>query len=62
VLRVRLRPQSLLPCHQRTIYAASFPTVPLLLENVGLPGKREEIFALLAGTPEGVQTPREERK
>jgi hypothetical protein len=26
--------------------------VPLLLESVGPPGKREEIFALLAGTPE----------
>ena len=33
-----------------------------LLENVGLPRKREDIFALLAGTPEGVQTPQEERK
>jgi hypothetical protein len=36
--------------------------VPFLIESVGLPGKREEIFALLAGTPEGVQTPWEERK
>jgi hypothetical protein len=33
-----------------------------LLEQVGLPGKRDEVFALLAGTPEGVQTPREASK
>jgi len=33
-----------------------------LLESVGLPGKREEIFALLAGTPEGVQTAKEEAR
>jgi hypothetical protein len=31
-----------------------------LLERVGLPGKRAEVFELLAGTPEGVQTPKEE--
>jgi hypothetical protein len=30
-----------------------------LLERVGLPGKRDESFALLAGTPEGEQTPKE---
>ena len=30
-----------------------------LFKHVGLPNKREEIFALLAGTPEGVQTERE---
>jgi len=33
-----------------------------LLERVGLPGKREQLFALLAGTPEGAQTPEEEAK
>jgi hypothetical protein len=33
-----------------------------LLESVGLPGKRDEIFALLAGTPEGAQNPEEEAK
>lgn len=33
-----------------------------LLESVGLPSEREEIFAMLAGMPEGVQTPKEERK
>ena len=32
-----------------------------LLEQAGLPRKREEIFTLLAGSPEGVQTPREEK-
>ena len=30
-----------------------------LLESVGLPKKREEVFALLAGTSEGYQTERE---
>jgi HEAT repeat protein len=30
-----------------------------LFKQVGLPNKREEIFELLAGTPEGVQTERE---
>ena len=33
-----------------------------LFKHVGLPHKREEIFALLAGTPEGVQTEREMAK
>ena len=33
-----------------------------LLEKVGLPGKRQEIFTMLAGTPEGTQTPAEEAK
>jgi hypothetical protein len=33
-----------------------------LFESVGLPGKREALFALLAGTPEGAQTEREQRK
>jgi hypothetical protein len=46
----------------RDLHAASVAAVLFLLESVGLPGKREEIFALLAGTPEGVETPREERK
>src|SRR5262249_10250978 len=31
-----------------------------LLQSVGLPGKREEVFALLAGTPEGMQSEREQ--
>ena len=31
-----------------------------VIEKVGLPGKREALFALLAGTPEGAQTPKEE--
>jgi hypothetical protein len=30
-----------------------------LLESVGLPGDREKVVALLAGTPEGEQTPKE---
>jgi hypothetical protein len=33
-----------------------------LLERVGLPGDRDKIFALLAGTAEGEQTPRERSK
>jgi hypothetical protein len=33
-----------------------------LFGRIGLPAKREGIFELLAGTPEGVQTPQEEAK
>jgi hypothetical protein len=40
-------------CHRGAIYAAAVAAVPFLPESVGLPGKRREIFALVAGTPEG---------
>ena len=37
-------------------------TIVDLFARIGLPGKREEIFELLAGTPEGGQSPKEEAK